>query len=267
MSKEDRKSIFFGLFLCVGILGLFSVMLFTPKSRGDGKQEIHVAFTHLSGVSKGMNVCLAGKIIGSVASVQNIMDKGISGQSGELYCYELVLKIDSGISLYKEDTFAMYSPKIIGESIVNIIPGKTRDENNRLYAHDLVYGNNIDPIEKLIQFVDKADKALEKLETGTENIYSKLSTLLDAEKDASLVKQARLAIESIHKSANRLADCLDNERIDRIDGLMGDCKDIASTVKDYGLLYQYNSQWKKQQRAKDKKRQSLEQQGVTLENR
>lgn len=42
MSKEDRKSIFFGVFLCVGILGLFSVMLFTPKSRGDGKQEIQL---------------------------------------------------------------------------------------------------------------------------------------------------------------------------------------------------------------------------------
>ncbi|SYX09094.1 virulence factor Mce family protein,mce related protein [Chlamydia poikilotherma] len=267
MSKEDRKSIFFGLFLCVGILGLFSVMLFTPKSRGDGKQEIHVAFTHLSGVSKGMNVCLAGKIIGSVAFVQNIMDRGISGKSGELYCYELVLKIDSGVSLYKDDTFAMYSPKIIGESIINIIPGKIRGESNRLYAQDLVCGHNIDPIEKLIQFVDKADKALGKLEAETVNLYSKISALLDEEKDSSLVKQARLATESICKSANRLADCLDSTRIGRIDELMEDCKDITATVKDYGLLYQYNSQWKKQQRAKDKKKQSLEQQGIALENR
>ncbi|AAP05368.1 MlaD family protein [Chlamydia caviae] len=266
MSKEDHKSIFFGLFLCAGILGLFSVMLFTPKSRGDGKQEIHVAFTHLSGVSKGMNVCLAGKIVGSVASVQNIMDRGICGKSGELYCYELVLKIDSGISLYKEDTFAMYSPKIIGESIVNIIPGKIRDESHRLYAQDLVCGQNIDPIEKLIQFVDRADKALEKLEAETTHLYAKIATLLDEEKDTSLVKQARLATESIHKSADRLADCLDSVRVERIDGLMEDCKDITSAVKDYGLLYQYSSRWKKQRRAKDKK-QSLEQQGIALENK
>ncbi|BAE81149.1 hypothetical protein [Chlamydia felis Fe/C-56] len=267
MSREDRKAIFFGLFLCIGILGLFSIMLFTPKSRGNGKQEIHVAFTHISGVSKGMNVCLAGKVVGSVASVHNIMDKGIVGDSGQLYCYELVLKIDSGISLYKDDTFAMYSPKIIGESIVNIIPGRIRDENNRLYAQDLVYGNNIDPIEKLVQCVDRADKVLGKLEEETSNVYSKLLTLLDEEKDASLVKQARLATESIHKSADRLSECLGKGRVERIDGLMNDCRDIASNVKNYGLLYQYNSRWKKQQKAKDKKKLSEEQQQVALENR
>ncbi|CAG9045824.1 hypothetical protein NVRI1_00154 [Chlamydia abortus] len=267
MSKEDRKSIFFGVFLCVGMLGLFSVMLFTPKSRGDGKQEIHVAFTHLSGVSKGMNVCLAGQIIGSVASVHNIMDKGISRDTGQLYCYELVLKIDSGITLYKDDTFAMYSPKIIGESIVNILPGKIRTEDNRLCSQDLVYGNHIDPIEKLIQFVDKADKALGRLETETVHIYEKLSSLIDDDKDSSFIQQARLATESIHKSANRLADCLDGERVARFDGLMSDCREIAGIVKDYGLLYQYNSQWKKQQKIKDKQKHLLQNQEVALENR
>lgn len=119
----------------------------------------------------------------------------------------------------------------------------------------------------MIQFVDKADKALGKLETETAHMYEKLSSLVDDERDSSLIKQARLATESIHKSANRLADCLDGERIARLDGLMSDCREIASTVKDYGLLYQYNSQWKKQQKIKDKKKQLLQKQEVALENR
>ncbi|WP_348662704.1 MlaD family protein [Chlamydia vaughanii] len=267
MSKEDRKSLFFGFFLCAGVLGLISVMLFSPKSRGDGKQEIHVAFTHLSGVSKGMNVCLAGKFIGSVSAVQNIMDKGICGEAGQLYCYELILKVDSGVSLYKDDVFAMYSPKIIGESIVNIIPGKSRIEKNRLCSEDLVYGSNIDPIEKLIQFVDKADKAISKLEAEAVNVYSKISALLDDEKDSSLLKQMRVTTESIHKSADKLTDCFDSERVERIDRLMEECRDIATTVKDYGLLYQYSSRWKKQQKMKDKQKQLIQDQEIALENR
>ncbi|WP_284441990.1 MlaD family protein [Chlamydia gallinacea] len=252
MSEEDRKSLYFGFFLCIGIIGLFSVMFFFPKNQGDSKQEIRVAFTHLSGVSKGMNVCLAGKRIGSVVKVQDILDKRVYGDEGQLYCYELVLKIDSSVALYQDDIFAMYSPKVIGESIINIIPGAERKEKQRLGSTDLVYGRNIDPMEKLIQFIDKADKAINQLENETLRISSQLSTLLDIENEFSLVKQMHLITEAIHKSAEGITQCLDNERVQRIDRLMEDCRDIAAMMKEYGLLYQYNAQWKKQQRLKDK---------------
>lgn len=252
MSKEDRKSLYFGCFLCMGIIGLLSVMFFFPKKQGNNKQEIHVAFTHLSGVSKGMHVFLAGKCIGSVAKVQDIIDKRIYGDEGQLYCYELVLKIDSRVALYKDDVFAMYSPKIIGESIINVIPGKLRQENQRLSSEDRVYGKNIDPMEKLVQFIDKADKAISQLENETVRISSKLSTLLDAESDLSLLHQMCLITESIHRSAEGIIQCLDHERVQRLDRLMEDCRDIAAMMKEYGLLYQYNAQWKKQQKLKDK---------------
>ncbi|EPP37338.1 hypothetical protein BOKEGFJH_00392 [Chlamydia avium] len=252
MPREDHKSLCFGLFLCMGILGLFSVMFFFPRNQGDNKQEVRVAFTHLSGVSKGMNVCLAGKSIGSVVKVQDIIDKRIYGDEGQLYCYELVLKIDSGISLYKDDIFAMYSPKVIGETIINVIPGVSRNEQQRLCSEDLVYGRNIDPMEKLIQFIDKADKAINQLENETMRISSQLSLLLDTESNCSLVQQMRLVSESIHRSSESIVHCLDTERVQRIDKLMEDCRDIAGMMKEYGLLYQYNAQWKKQQKLKDR---------------
>ena len=106
--------------------------------------------------------------------------------------------------------------------------------------------------EKLIQFIDKADKAINQLENETLRISSQLSTLLDIENEFSLVKQMHLITEAIHKSAEGITQCLDNERVQRIDRLMEDCRDIAAMMKEYGLLYQYNAQWKKQQRLKDK---------------
>ncbi|ANH78923.1 MlaD family protein [Candidatus Chlamydia sanziniae] len=251
MSRADHKAMCLGLFVVVGILGLLAVMIFFPKAHGNRKQELHVAFIYAGGACKGMNVCLAGQVVGSVTAIQNIMNEERRNAEGQLYCYKLVLKIDSLVSLYAGDTITMYSPKVLGESVINIFPKGPSHESSKITSKELIYGHNIDPVEKLIQCIDKTEKAMITLREEVKKISLKVSSLLDNELETSLTHQALRAVEAIQCSAEKISNCLDVPRIEKMDKLIDECQEIAFSLRNYGLLYQYNAKWKRLQKHRE----------------
>ncbi|WP_201457005.1 MlaD family protein [Chlamydia sp. 17-3921] len=253
MIKKDRKSLLLGGFICLGVLGFLAVSLFFPRAHGNGKQEIQVAFTSAGGAVRGMNVCFAGRVIGNVTAIHNIVDEGKEDLQGHLYCYKLILKIDSSIPVYKEDSIAMYSPKIIGEPIINIFPNKARKGGKKISSQDLVFGESISPLDKLMQCLDKADKTMSTLKEEVSEISSKIVNILDADKEMSLTAHILLAAESIENFAKRLSECLDTSRIGKMDKFIDECHDVACTVRSYGLLYQYSPKWKRLQKRLEEK--------------
>lgn len=256
MLKKDRKPLFLGWLMCAGVLGFLAITVFFPKAHGDGKQEIHVAFPVAGGAERGMNVCLAGRVIGSVAAIHNIIDEEKEDPKGQLCCYKLVLKIDSNIPIYKGDVIAMYSPKLIGEPIVNIFPSKSRKDSERISSQDIVFGQNIDPLDKLMHCLDKADKAVSALKDEVHEVSLKISHVLGAHKELPVMSHVQRAAESIENCASRFSECLNASRIEKIDKFLNECHDVAFTVRNYGLLYQYSQKWKRRQ--KHLEAQSLE---------
>lgn len=252
MKKSERKSLYLGLLICLGVCGVFGVTVLFPKEEHNGKQELHVAFTHIGGANKGMNVCLAGKSIGCVSAIHNIMDQGIVDAQNQLYAYKLVLKIDSNLSIHEGDQIVLYSPKLISEPIVNIIPSPSRSETPCLTSSQLAYGSNIDPIEKVIHFIDRADQAITALHGECSQVVNQISVLLNNTEQVSIVQKTIDVLSSIQEGADRLANLLDTKRSDEMGQLLGDFKEVASFMRDYGLFYQYNSQWKKAQKFQDK---------------
>lgn len=252
LKKNERKALSLGLLMCLGACGIFGIIALFPKVDRHGMQELRVAFTHIGGANKGMSVCLAGKSIGCVTAIHNIIDKGLADSQDQIYAYELVLKIDSSVSIREGDQIVLYSPKLISEPIINIIPSKFRESTPCLTASHLAFGNNIDPVEKIIHFVDRADQAITSLHQGCSQTLARISDLLDHSEQVSVVQKTLDVLASVQEGANRLSDLLNAKHSEEIGQLLEDAKEVTSFMRDYGLLYQYNSQWKRAQKFQDK---------------
>lgn len=256
MKKSDRNALYLGLLICAGIIGMFAVTIFYPKEENKGKQVLRVAFTHIGEANKGTNVCLAGKVIGTVSSIHNIIDQCLVDDQDRLYCYELVLKVDSNVVVYEGDRIVMHSPKLITEPIINIIPSKMRMNTPRLTSLHLAFGDSVDPLNKIMDFIDQTERTINHMHNEISQFIRHISVLLKNEDQVSVVPITLEILSSIQKGADQISLLLD--RSEQIDRLLADCGEVAAFMKDYGLLYQHNNRWKRAQKFHDKQKPLLD---------
>lgn len=165
------KNMLIGCFVIAACALIIGMILFIEPSVGDGKQKLIARFSNINGISVGTRVLFAGKPIGEVDSIETIPHARQQrvDHSGNVYIYQLLLKIDSSVHVYNTDEISVQTSGLLGEKSIAITPKiPPKGVKPKLITMKTpVYAISTDPLEAMFADIsdlsEKADKALEDI--------------------------------------------------------------------------------------------------------
>ncbi len=168
---NQSKNMLIGLFVIIALFIMVAIILFIKPSIGDGKQILKVYFSNINGINIGTRVTYAGKAIGEVSDIKQIMQaryKSID-HSGIVYPYVLLLQIDSSYIIYSTDTINVQTQGLLGEKYVSIIPKQITigKKTTIVTSKDIIYADSNDLLDNTMSKVSilsvKIGDAVDKL--------------------------------------------------------------------------------------------------------
>lgn len=305
----DRvKAFWLGIFIIVGIAIAAWLIMFLKPSVGDGKVTLNVRFSNIGKVEEGTRVTFAGKPVGEVHKIVEVKDprQSPSDSAGNLYIYELTLKVDSSVQVYTYDEILFATSGLLGEKSIAINPkatppGAPPAEN---VTDQMLFARSTDKLDEALTQLTQVAESFDDTLSGVNEFFSdnaqqfndtltalgsagdKISTFLGDLHDQDFVCRASraadalavtmdsadLLIESIQKQkiVNRLGKTLDNvtkvtgdiangqgtlgklitqdDLYWQITNTMCRIETLINDINCYGLLFQYNKKWQRQQR-------------------
>jgi phospholipid/cholesterol/gamma-HCH transport system substrate-binding protein len=160
---DRMKNILIGLFVTGALVIMISLVLFLKPTVGDGKKILSVRFTNISGISVGTRVSIAGKPVGEVIHIRELPNaREHADETGRIYMYELVLKVDSTSAVYSSDEVAIKTTGLMGEKSIAILPKiAPKEKPAYLVTDQIIYANSTDPLENTFNQVTRTASRLE----------------------------------------------------------------------------------------------------------
>lgn len=163
---EQTKNMLIGLFL-IGACGIIVwLILFLKPTVGDGRETLYVRFSNINQINVGTRVLFAGKPVGEVVAVQPIPEarkKPTSDVLGEIYYYQLVLKVDSSVKVYDTDEVTIQTSGLLGEKSIAIIPKvPPKGVIPKLITDQPIYAESVDPIEHAFNQLSNLSDSMQK---------------------------------------------------------------------------------------------------------
>jgi phospholipid/cholesterol/gamma-HCH transport system substrate-binding protein len=151
---DKFKAFWLGLFIIIA-LGLAAwLILFLKPSTGDGKVLLTVRFSNIDRISQGTLVTFAGKLVGEVKEIREIADPrhAPADPYGNLYIYELILKVDSSVKIYLYDEITFATSGLLGEKSIAIIPKAPPPGAPPAHevTHEVLYARSADKLEQTL---------------------------------------------------------------------------------------------------------------------
>lgn len=163
--SEGFKTFWLGLFLIAFIAIMTWFLLFLRPTVGDGKQTLRVRFSNIEKIATGTRVTFAGRPVGEVEEINEIPHarSGPTDANGNIYFYELVLKIDSHVKVCNTDEIMFSTAGLLGEKTVAIVPKKPKEGQTVCgIKNEVIYGQSssrlddaLDELKNVSQSVDK----------------------------------------------------------------------------------------------------------------
>lgn len=148
---DQTKNMLIGTFVIAACGVIIWLILFLKPTVGDGKETLYVRFSNVNQINVGTRVLFAGKPVGEVVAIQHIYDarqKPIVDELGEIYYYQLVLKVDSSVRVYDTDEITITTSGLLGEKSIAIIPkAPPKGVIPKLVSNQPIYAESVDPIE------------------------------------------------------------------------------------------------------------------------
>lgn len=118
------KNILIGIFVLLALAIIVFMILFLHPSVGDNAKTLRVRFTNIDKVNVGTRVTYAGRPVGEVVSISELPDARTDriAHNGDIYVYELILKVDSSVNVYNTDEISVRTSGLLGEKNVEIDP-------------------------------------------------------------------------------------------------------------------------------------------------
>lgn len=210
--NDQIKNMMIGIFVICALAVVVFVMMFLHPNVGDEREIIKVFFANIDKISEGTRVSFGGKPVGEVADIQEILPQKNPREAhdGNVYIYELTLRIDSGVKVYTTDEIAARTSGLLGEKSVAIIPRSVPNGqklipigNQPLYATES--GSVEDAIKGLKGVAEKVDLALENFNQAFDDI--RRNNIIDH--IGSLTKHIDSITAALDKP-DELADTLSN---------------------------------------------------------
>jgi phospholipid/cholesterol/gamma-HCH transport system substrate-binding protein len=149
---EQTKNMLIGVFVIAACGVIIWLILFLKPSVGNAKETLYVRFSNVNQINIGTRVLFAGKPVGEVVAIEPIRDarqKPMADVLGEIYYYQLVLKVDSSVKVYDTDEVTIQTSGLLGEKSIAIIPKvPPKGVIPRLISDGQpIYAESIDPLE------------------------------------------------------------------------------------------------------------------------
>ncbi|MCC5831477.1 MAG: MCE family protein [Chlamydiales bacterium] len=231
---DKYKAFWLGIFIIAGIAIASWLILFLRPSFGDGKLLLNVRFSNIDKVERGTRVTFAGKPVGQVEEIKEVPDprKSPSDEFGNLYVFELTLRVDSRIHVYSYDEIIFATSGLLGEKSIAIIPkaappGAPPPQD---VTQEILFARSIDKLEEtlnqIVQVADKFGDTMDGINTfiseNSEDFNIALKSLAGAADGAQdfmadanpkeFMIRAGLAVDSVTKALNNADHLIGNIR-------------------------------------------------------
>lgn len=202
--REQTKNMLIGIFVILACALIIWLILFLKPSVGDGKQTLFVRFSNINRINVGTRVLFAGKPVGDVVSIDEIFDarqKSQKDDQGQIYYYQLTLKIDSHVKVYNTDEFTIQTSGLLGEKSIAIIPRiPDKGVTPQLITTQPVYAESVDPLEnafnELSDLAKKMQKSFDKVNIWIDDNGQNLGQAICSFKGA--MDEVQTAIHSVN---------------------------------------------------------------------
>jgi len=204
---DYMKNMLIGLFVVVACALIVGIILFLEPSVGDGKETLVVRFSNINGLSVGTRVMFAGKPVGEVVEIQQIPGaraKPTTDELGQVYFYQLILKIDSSVKVYNTDEITVQTSGLLGEKSIAIIPRSPPKgvKPTLISAKTPIYAESVDPLEsafnELGQLSDKVEETLDKIIAWIDQNGHELGAAIRSFDDA--MTEASIALAHVNQT-------------------------------------------------------------------
>ncbi len=167
---DQTKNLLIGVFVLSACALVIWLILFLKPTVGDGKQVIYARFSDINQIHVGTRVLFAGKPVGEVTSIKEFNESRAEPSTdivGNLYYYQLGLKIDSHIKVYDTDEISIQTSGLLGEKSVVITPKPIpKGVTPKLITDQVIYADSADAIQRV--FSEVADLACDMQKTFKE---------------------------------------------------------------------------------------------------
>lgn len=213
---DRTKNILIGSFVAAAFVIAIVMIFFLKPTIGDGKQTLKVRFANISGINKGTRVTYAGRPIGLVAKIEEIPNarSEAADDSGRVYFYQLLLRIDSKIDVYTSDDISICTSGLMGERSVAILPKAPRNGQPPEKIKDqIIFANSIDALESTFNQIGrvaaKAEKTIDHVDCWFQQNSDTLSHAAANLSDAAASIHTTLAIAENQNLVPALKESLD----------------------------------------------------------
>jgi phospholipid/cholesterol/gamma-HCH transport system substrate-binding protein len=173
--NEGMKNALIGFFILSAFAVVIFIFLFLHPSLGDKGQLIRVRFTDIDKINVGTRVTFAGKPIGEVDKIIELEDirQGRTEYQGDVYVYELVLMVDSGLKIYNTDSISARTSGLLGEKSISIDPQPPKQgQELKIVNKEILYANQVGSVEDTFkEFKEVADKFDLALDSFTDTLH------------------------------------------------------------------------------------------------
>jgi len=248
--NDQTKNLLIGVFVLIGLGILVYILLFLHPKIGDDGQELRVRFTDIDKISIGTRVLFAGHPVGEVTNIQEIDDARQSKQlyKGEVYIFELTLKIDSGVIVFTTDEISAMTSGLLGERQVLISPKSAkkgvalvRVTDQVLYAVPPV---SVEEAIKLVSdFTEKLNDGMATLEE--ENFWENMAAIAENVAEISDAVNQPEEIESFIANASEFSDNLNNDLYLRATSILSKGETLMDDINHFGLLFNTSKTWQR----------------------
>lgn len=253
--SNRMKNLSIGLFILAAIGFTAIAILFIRPNVGDGEKELHLRLANITGLRVGTRVTLAGKAVGEISAIYEVENsrEGPQDELGRAYFYELILKLDSSVNLYKSDEIKVYTTGLMGEKSIAIIP-KATDKKIKLEKEEIVFGNSSDFLQNVASDISLTASSIKTatedfntwFKKNGENITSSINNFNETIKSLDLLLKGTGSISKFLKNDDFYFQV--TTTMNKVNTLMND-------INNYGLLFHYNKNW---QRMRTKRACTLE---------
>ncbi len=248
---DQTKNLLIGIFTLAGLGIVVYVLLFLHPTVGDEGQTLRVRFTDIDKISIGTRVLFAGHPVGEVTNIQEIEDARQQKElhDGEVYIYELTLKIDSGVIIYTSDEISPATSGLLGERSVLITPLPPKPGEKLVRVTDQVlFATPPASIEATVKLVgnlaDKINRGFDTLEK--DQFWENMGSI--AESVASVMESLDKPdeIDSFISNMSDFSNNLNNDLYLRLTSLLSKGETVMDDINHYGLLFNTNKTWQRQ---------------------
>lgn len=166
---KRRYLIAIGLMVIVALGLVTRALIFLHPTPGDGAQHLKVRFQNVDKISPGTRVTFAGKPVGEVKRIDLLPEAFHRTETTKkIFPYELLLAIDSSVTIYKSDEISVRTAGLMGERFIAINPRPPSHEGEmQPVAGEVIYAAQSGSVEEtfgeITTVAHKADLTMEAL--------------------------------------------------------------------------------------------------------